>query len=148
MDELTTLYRRLSKDAHPDLYPANERSLRTLVMQQINDAYRRKDLESLRQFSQQYPQDNHDAQKQAEETAKRQAQIKAEEAARKQRLEEERRRAEMAQYLFETYNMRFDVDKLLASAKTFQDTPLQDGTYLTEEQSLSLATLLMMQEGK
>ncbi len=49
-DELKTLYRLLSKDAHPDLYPASERDLRTLVMQQINDAYRRGDLTTLRMF--------------------------------------------------------------------------------------------------
>ena len=48
MDECKELYFRLVKQAHTDGAPDEEYSVRTITMQQINSAYRRRDLTTLK----------------------------------------------------------------------------------------------------
>src|SRR5690349_9825179 len=51
VDELTALYRRLVRQAHPDAGPASERGIRHILMQQINVAYAAKDVALLQRLA-------------------------------------------------------------------------------------------------
>lgn len=51
MDELAELYRRLAKQAHPDVGTPAERGIRRILMQQINASFDAKDLDLLRRLA-------------------------------------------------------------------------------------------------